>query len=469
MNKKMKKMLMSFITAVVLMLTCSTAAFADDNDPTRFVKGTEVDGILVGGMTVEEAKLQVETTYAANYKLTIKENGTKTEVITGPEIGYVVTLNEGLQVILEAQNAGGRKSGPHAENSHQIPLTAVYNDEAMAARIQALTCVAGTDVVVTTDAHISAYQEGQPFVIVPEVQGNDVDVEAVTSVLRGAVTIGLTEIDLAEWGCYRTVGVTTADAGLQTLCASMNQVDDMTITYTFGAGTEVLTGEVISSWITGSEGGAVTVDQTKAAAYITSLAAKYDTAGTARNFLTTGGTEVPLTGPYGFTMNQEAETAALIAMIQTGQTQTREPQYAKSAADRTGPDWGNTYVEIDLTGQHVYMYKDGVQVWDAPCVTGNVSKNYTTPTGIYSLTYKQTDRILRGAKQADGTYEYESHVNYWMPFNGGIGLHDADWRSKFGGTIYQYGGSHGCINLPPAKAKILYDLVYTGIPVICYN
>ena len=141
----------------------------------------------------------------------------------------------------------------------------------------------------------------------------------------------------------------------------------------------------------------------------------------------------------------------------------------RDSASRTAPDWGNTYVEIDLGGQHVYMIKDGAIVWDAPCVTGNVSKNYTTPEGIYSLTYKQTDRILRGAKQADGTYEYESHVDYWMPFNGGIGLHDADWRSKFGGTIYQYGGSHGCINLPPAKAKILYDLVYAGIPVICYN
>ena len=49
------------------------------------------------------------------------------------------------------------------------------------------------------------------------------------------------------------------------------------------------------------------------------------------------------------------------------------------------------------------------------------------------------------------------------------GLHDASWRSKFGGTIYQYGGSHGCINLPSGKAQTLYDMVYTGIPVICYN
>ena len=89
--------------------------------------------------------------------------------------------------------------------------------------------------------------------------------------------------------------------------------------------------------------------------------------------------------------------------------------------------------------------------------------------GIYSLTYKEKDRILRGAKKADGTYEYESHVDYWMPFNGGIGFHDATWRSKFGGTIFQTSGSHGCINLPPEKASVLYDLIYKGMPVLCYQ
>ena len=126
-------------------------------------------------------------------------------------------------------------------------------------------------------------------------------------------------------------------------------------------------------------------------------------------------------------------------------------RFSQQAASHSGADWGNTYAEVDFGAQHVYMYENGALTWDAPCVTGNVSKNYTTPEGIYSLTYKQADRVLRGAKRADGTYEYESHVDYWMPFNGGIGFHDASWRSKFGGTIYQYSGSHGCINLPVDK------------------
>ena len=202
------------------------------------------------------------------------------------------------------------------------------------------------------------------------------------------------------------------------------------------------------------------------------LAGKYDTAGTARTFHTAGGRDVEITGPYGWKLDVAGEVAAHTQLIQAGLgegEQDREPVYAATAASRSLPDWGNTYVEIDLTGQHVYMFQEGNLVWEAPCVTGNIAKNYNTPAGIYSLTYKEMDRILRGAKKADGTYEYESHVDYWMPFNGGIGLHDANWRSKFGGTIYQTSGSHGCINLPPAKAKELYGLVYKGMPVLCYE
>ena len=251
----------------------------------------------------------------------------------------------------------------------------------------------------------------------------------------------------------------------------------------FGENRESLSGETMASWITGSQGGVVSLDQTKVTAYVTDLAARYDTAGTARTFTTVSGVQKQLTGPYGWKIDVAGETAALTQLIQSaagdaaqaetaaawnGNTLEREPVYSATAAAR-GTDWGTTYAEVDLTGQHVYMIKDGAVVWDAPCVTGNLAKNYDTPAGIYSLTYKQKDRVLRGAKQADGSYEYETPVDYWMPFNGGIGFHDANWRGEFGGAIYKTNGSHGCVNLPPSKAAALYELVYKGMPVICYE
>ena len=55
-----------------------------------------------------------------------------------------------------------------------------------------------------------------------------------------------------------------------------------------------------------------------------------------------------------------------------------------------------------------------------------------------------------------------------MGFNGGIGIHDATWRSKFGGDIYKYDGSHGCINLPLSFAAQVYEIAEPGMPVLCY-
>lgn len=469
MIRKSSNIVRSMWIAMVFMLAFTMTALADEGDITRFVKGTDVNGVDIGGMTVEEARTQIENTAISIFNMTVKEKDGKTEVITGAEIGYKVSVPDGLQTILETQNATGRSFGPRVNNSHEMQLTGTYDDAALAARVKLLHAIIGTDIVKTSDAHISAYQEGQPFTIIPEVQGNDVDTEKVITLLRGSAAIGLQEINLADWDCYNVVKTTSEDAQLKALCDRMNESKNMTITHVFGDKTAVLSGDIISTWLTGSENGQIGVSREKAAAYVASLAAQYDTVGTARTFRTADGRDVTIEGALGWQLDQTAETDALIAMIQTGQTQTREPQYAKSAVSRTLPDWGNTYVEIDLTGQHVYMFKDGVQVWDAPCVTGNVSKNYTTPPGLYTLAYKQTDKVLRGKKMPDGSYEYESPVKYWMPFNGGIGLHDADWRSKFGGTIYKNGGSHGCVNLPPAKVKELYDLVYKGIPVICYN
>ena len=86
-----------------------------------------------------------------------------------------------------------------------------------------------------------------------------------------------------------------------------------------------------------------------------------------------------------------------------------------------------------------------------------------------SIYNKERNRVLRGTKQPNGKYEYESPVSYWMPFNKGIGLHDASWRSTFGRDIYINSGSHGCINLPTGFAGSLYSQIYVNLPVVVYR
>ena len=462
-----KQLLRTTMVAAVCSTLFTMNILADETD--AFVSGTKVNGLSISGMTVDEAKSYMEGFYASSYKLTIREKGGRQQIIEGPEIGYQASFSEGLQAILDEQNATGRLSGPEIDNSHRLSTAASYNAEALEAKILSLNCINGSDITQTANARISGYTEGEPFTIIPEVQGNNVDPAKTAEVIRQAVAAGVSEVSLSDSGCYVDVAVKSDDAGLVELCEVMNRCREMEITYVFGQQTEVLGGELICSWLNGAENGVIGVDRAQAGAYIQMLKEKYDTAGRARIFTSATGREVEVTGPYGWIINQEPETDALVAMIQTGQSQSREPHYSQAAAGRDEGDWGTNYVEVDLTGQHVYVVKDGAVVWDAPCVTGNVAKGYTTPPGIFSVAYKERNRVLRGKKLADGTYEYESPVSYWMPFNGGIGLHDANWRGKFGGTIYQNSGSHGCINLPPAKVAALYEMVYKGMPVICYN
>ena len=132
-----------------------------------------------------------------------------------------------------------------------------------------------------------------------------------------------------------------------------------------------------------------------------------------------------------------------------------------------GNPYGYTCVDVNLTAQVVTVYQGNIPVIVTPCVTGRATQARATSPGKFTIYAKETDRYLQGLNE-DGT-KYKSWVNYWMPFNGGQGLHDASWRSNFGGTIYVYSGSHGCVNLPPTAAAQLFNIAYVGMPVIVHN
>ena len=264
---------------------------------------------------------------------------------------------------------------------------------------------------------------------------------------------------------------TVSPAEAMVIGQKLATVNGMSITYQMPNNqTEVLDGLTIASWVNGSKGLTVSVDAAKVADYVQGLRNKYDTPTGTQTWQSADGTTKSIKTNYGWHIDQTKETEALIANIQSLQSVTREPVYASRAAQTAMPQWGKTFVEIDISSQHVYFYQDGNCVWDSKCVTGTATDpDRATPTGVFSLKYKQRDRVLRGRiNPQTGKPSYESPVAYWMPFNGNIGLHDANWRSSFGGNIYLKSGSHGCINLPPKNAKTLYELITPGtVIVVC--
>jgi lipoprotein-anchoring transpeptidase ErfK/SrfK len=148
--------------------------------------------------------------------------------------------------------------------------------------------------------------------------------------------------------------------------------------------------------------------------------------------------------------------------VKDGVQVNREPVYFQKAQQYGDDDIGNTYVEVNLTAQHLFFYKDGKLVLESDYVSGNVSKGLGTPVGTYPIQYKDLDATLVGE-------DYETPVKYWMPFNKNIGLHDASWRKKFGKDIYLKNGSHGCINMPPDMAKKMYQNIQKGVAVVVYE
>lgn len=439
---------------------------AVDTDFHRFVVGTIINGVPVSGMTTADAEAYIEGYFNGGYTLEIEDTEGVREAITDTSIGYTVDVTGDLEAILKEENDGGRVSGPGVEHRYTVDAELKYDEAALRALLENMAFVKNASP--TSDAYITPYEEGKAFSIVPEVQGTEIDMDKLMAAVKDALNSQTRLLKVENLDCYKTIQVTADNADLNQMCANLNRYKDINITYVFGDQQEILPGLEAVKWIDGVSGSTVQVNQQKVAEYVKYLADKYDTYGKPHTFTSTSGRQVSVNGDYGWQINQAEEAVALTRMVQNGTNQTREPAYSRTAASRTGNDFGTTYVEVDMGLQHIYMYENGTLIAEAPIVTGNVAKGWTTPEGLYTLYYKERDRVLRGPKRADGTYSYESPVSYWMPFNGGIGLHDASWRGKFGGEIYKNNGSHGCINIPPKTAAVIYEHVYKGIPILCF-
>ena len=462
-EKLLTAMAAAFMTTAAVSFSSMAAV---DTDFHRFVVGTIINGVPVSGMTTADAEAYIEGYFNGGYTLEIEDTEGVREAITDTSIGYTVDVTGDLEAILKEENDGGRVSGPGVEHRYTVDAELKYDEAALRALLENMAFVKNASP--TSDAYITPYEEGKAFSIVPEVQGTEIDMDKLMAAVKEALNSQTRLLKVENLDCYKTVQVTSDNADLNQMCANLNRYKDINITYVFGDQQEILPGLEAVKWIDGVSGSAIQVNQQKVAEYVKYLADKYDTYGKPHTFTSTSGRQVSVNGDYGWQINQAEEAVALTRMVQNGTNQTREPAYSRTAASRTGNDFGTTYVEVDMGLQHIYMYENGTLIAEAPIVTGNVSRGWTTPEGLYTLYYKERDRVLRGPKRADGTYSYESPVSYWMPFNGGIGLHDANWRGKFGGKIYKNNGSHGCINIPPKTAAVIFEHAYKGIPILCF-
>lgn len=430
----------------------------------HFIKGTIINEIDASGLTMEELESRMR-----EYVLTVRERTGEgsyiTETITGDQIGVTVSNTDELNGILKQQNILKAISSyiKGEQQVYTVENLYAYVDSALMTAILKLQGFQESFVVEPVDAHISEYDVENGYRIVPEIRGNVLNQTKTIQTVETAVDALLTEIDLEKAGCYEEPSVYADDAKLTERLAQMKQYTDLRIVYHFGQQEEVIDGSVLSGWLlVDEETNKVSVSEEKIDDFVVMLRKKYDTIFRSREFQTSYGKTITIEGgDYGWWMNYSQEQEQLKEMIRNGESGERIPVYYQTAAVYGSQDYGNTYIEINLTAQHLFLYVNGEKKMESEFVSGNAARGFDTPAGIYGITYKEQDAMLVGEN-------YETPVSYWMPFNGNIGLHDAIWRDSFGADIYKKSGSHGCINMPYLKAKELYGEIAKGTPVICY-
>ena len=337
-----------------------------------------------------------------------------------------------------------------------------YDEQKTEAAISELKCMQQENMTEPSDAHIE--EKDDKFVIVPEQEGTALKPEKTSQDIIDALVTGRTPVDLEADGCYKEPKVYQSDEILTKNCDLINKLTDVVITYDFDDRTETVDRDMIKNWLTTDENGLYTLDKKQIEAYISELSAKYDTVGRERTFNTYDGREITVSGGnYGWQIDQKAELKELTELIKNGETQVREPVYSHEGLVRKTNDIGYTYIEIDLTAQRMVFYKDGTPTADAQIVSGNpFVPNCATPVGCYTTGEMKSGCTVNGE-------DYPSAVNYWIPFDGNLGISDAPWRMDFGGQLYEFEGTHGSICAPSDQVQIIFSNVEKNTPIVIYE
>ena len=440
-----------------------------------FFNGTTINGVDCSDMTAKEAETKIKE-QAANYTLNVKFKDNDTKSVSGKDIDYTYAGDGSVESVLKKQNSflwflgnGGK------EKDSQVTMQ--YSQEKLDAVID------GFDEFQSADgenAPASAYItfQNNEFEIVDAVMGEGMDLTLAKQCIENALINADTEVDLEKAGVYDGTLVTADDETLNAQKDQLNELVRASITYSMPDGTtQVLDGNTMKDWLAVDADGNYSKDENqwneKVKEYVANLAAAIDTDGKDHTFPATGiegGVTISQEG-YGWKVDQEQEIAKIAEEVDAHAADAREPQYAQRefAASTENNGFGKTYVEVDASRQHIWLYKDGNLVVDGDCVTGLMEQSSYTKPGIYTTAAKESQKKLHGELQADGSYSWERDVDSWIPFNGEIGFYDASWRSSFGGNLYLTAGSTtGSVALPTAVAQALYDNVDDGTPVIIY-
>ena len=424
----------------------------------RFGMNTTINGMDVSGKSVKSVERMLLTD-AGTYTLDIRFKDDAFKFALG-DADSQVALTESVDTLLKKHSPFLWFANAFYQYDYKVGYTVSCDKEKLEACLQASPALDPASMKASTDAKV-VLEDGEAKVI-PEETGTKLDTAKLYDKVLNALHNYDTTLDVEAAECYIPAHILADSESILKTKEAADAFVDIEAVYDFGSYTYTIPKEKLTKMAYVSSDGSIRISKSNVAAYVEKFSEKFTTADTDREFTTHDKKTILVHGGYyGWVIDTETETEELYELLSKKKSFTKEPackRHGYTLCEQN--DIGSTYVEIDLSNQHVYYYQNGRLKWDSDCVSGQ-TPGHKTPGGLYGLTYKKTHATLIGE-------DYETPVAYWMPFNGGIGLHDANWRGKFGGEIYTYNGSHGCVNLPVDKAAELYEYVEAGMPIVCY-
>lgn len=481
-KSKKKVILLSVVLGFLVLLLAFVAfyAYMAMKYSKTFYPHTVINNIDYSGMTPEEAEANLVGANGS-YTLTIKFRNGQTETLSGADFQYSYILDTSLYNLLDQQNFLFwivQQGQPH---NYTVSGSPVYDQEKLTALVEALPQLQAENMEAPTDA-VMIYENNQ-YSVTPHIDGTTLIPSQVADAVKEAVSNREPELDVEALGLYQEPQVLSGeDSLLETQAEQLNEWANAHITYNLPDGSTMeITPELLKSWLVTNEDGTYAKNEEhfneQIRLFLREMGKKVDNVRKERLFDSTnnGTITIPVGehNTYGYETDEAAEAEILKQLISEHQFTSKEPEYLHKEKGTENHGLGNTYLEINLTAQHLWFYKDGQLAFETDSmVSGCMTTWRYTPAGAYRIANKTTNHTMRGTN-SKGEVIYNTPCKYWMLIipELGIGLHDAQWngvRSDWSKTAYISNGSHGCINMLDDEAAKLFSMLDVGTPVIMY-
>lgn len=428
---------------------------------THFLPNTVINHVDCGNLNL----LRTEEALASameNYELHIVDEVADMKV-TAQDAGLVYEDSTPVKAALENQNKNGWFLELGKEHSVSA-VTGKLNRDGLAAYLDTLECMHPDKVKGTVSAKVKYNEESKQFEIIPEVIGNRLQKDKFFDAVEQAMLNCEEGIDLTTREYYRQPKFYATDEAVLQVQEKANQYLKAVVHIEHGDFEYTVEADDIGQFLRVNKKMKLYFSKDKMIDFVVdNICPVFNTVGTTRTFHSPGSGDITIGGgAYGWRISVKDERKQLKKDIRTCGEVTREPIYMQEAKSREkGNDIGDSYVDVNIGAQHLWVIKEGSIVFSSDFVSGNPNLGRQTDKGVHYVEYKRTDYDMSN---------YNVWVKYWLPFNTaeGEGFHDATWRNTFGGSYYLRDGSHGCINLPLYAAKTLYDILPCGFPVIVH-